>query len=95
MRVFLSLWRLVRPSQDGKRGERLANTLFGAKDGGRHRQGRALALTSLRRTMRRCALATTITWFYELIDRQLAAETVAQAQRRFVRRKLVNTNARS
>ena len=58
MRVFLSLWRLVRPSQDGKRGERLANTLFGAKDGGRHRQGRALALTSLRRTMRRCALAT-------------------------------------
>ena len=32
---------------------------------------------------------------YELIDRQLASETVAQAQRRFVRRKLVNTNARS
>ena len=32
---------------------------------------------------------------YELIDRQLASETVAQAQRRVVRRKLVNTNARS
>ena len=30
-----------------------------------------------------------------LIDRQLAAETVAQAQRRFVRRKLFNTTARS
>ena len=43
----------------------------------------------------RCALATTISWFYELIDRQLASETVAQAQRRFVRRKVVNTNARS
>ena len=28
-------------------------------------------------------------------DRQLAAETVARAQRRIVRRKLVNTNARS
>ena len=43
----------------------------------------------------RCALATTISWFYELIDRQLASETVAQAQRRLVRRKLVNTTARS
>ena len=32
---------------------------------------------------------------YELIDRQLASETVAQAQRRLVRRKLVNTTARS
>ena len=28
---------------------------------------------------------------YELIDRQLASETVAQAQRRIVRRKLVNS----
>ena len=45
--------------------------------------------------IRCCALATTISWFYESIDRQLAAETVAQAQRRIVRRKLVNTNARS
>ena len=33
--------------------------------------------------------------FCESIDRQLASETVTQAQRRFVRRKLVNTNARS
>ena len=49
---------LVRPNQDGERGERLTNTLFGAKDGERHRQERALVLTSLRRTMRRCALAT-------------------------------------
>jgi len=32
---------------------------------------------------------------YELIDRQLAAETVAQAHRRIVRRKLVNADARS
>ena len=48
----------MAPTQDGERAERLTNTLFGAKDGGRHRQGRALALTSLRRTMRRCALAT-------------------------------------
>ena len=29
---FFSLWRLVRPSQDGERGERLTNTLFGAKN---------------------------------------------------------------
>ena len=42
----------------------------------------------------RCALATTISWFYELIDRQLAAETVTQARRRFVRRKLVNVDVR-
>ena len=33
------------------------------------------------------------TMVYELIDQQLA-ETVAQAQRRLVRRKLVNTDAR-
>ena len=85
----------MAPSQDGERAERLTYTLFGAKDGGRHHQERASALTSLRRQIRCCALATTISWFYELIDRQLANETVAQAQRRLVRRKLVNTTARS
>ena len=73
----------------------VASTLLGAKDGGHHHPKRTSALTSLRRQIRCCALATTITWFYELIDRQLAAETVAQAQRRLVRRKLVNTTARS
>ena len=52
---FFSLWRLVRPIQDGERAERLTNTLFGAKIGGRHRQECALVLTSLRRTKRRCA----------------------------------------
>ena len=31
---------------------------FGAKDGGRRRQEHALVLTSLRFTIRRCALAT-------------------------------------
>jgi len=56
--VFFFLWCLVRPSQDGERAERLINTLFGAKDGGQHRQERALALTSLRCTRRRCALTT-------------------------------------
>ena len=45
----------MAPSQDGERAERLTNTLFGAKIGGRHRQERALVLTSLRRTKRRCA----------------------------------------
>ena len=30
VRVF-SLWRLIRPSQDGERAEPLANMLFGAK----------------------------------------------------------------
>ena len=65
----------------------LANTLLGAKDGGYHAD-------ALRRQIRCCALATTISWFYELIDRQLAAEAVTQAQRRLVRRKLINTTAR-
>ena len=85
----------MAPSEDGERAERLTNTLFGAKDGGRHHQERASALTSLRRQIRCCALATIISWVYELKDRQLASETVTQAQRRFVRRKLVNTTARS
>ena len=44
----------MAPSQDSERDERLTNTLFGAKDGGRNRQERALALTSLRCTTRRC-----------------------------------------
>jgi len=95
----------MAPSEDGERAERLTNTLFGAKDGGRHHQERALALTSLRRQSRRCALATTISWFCELIDRQLPYKyldtyaishqpSATQAQRRFVRRKLVITNVR-
>ena len=61
----------MAPSQDGERAERLTNTPFGAKDGGHHHRKRTLVLTSLRRTKRRCALATTISWFCELIDRQL------------------------
>jgi hypothetical protein len=40
----------MAPSEDGERAERLTITLFGAKDGGRHRQERAVVLTSLRRT---------------------------------------------
>ena len=56
--MFFPLWRLVGPSQDGECGEQLTNMPFGAKYGGRHRQERALVLTSLRRTKRRCALAT-------------------------------------
>ena len=84
----------MAPSSDGERARQLAITLLGAKDGGRHHQERVLVLTSLRRQIRCCASATTISRFYELIDRQLAAEIVAQAQRRIVRRKLVNTNAR-
>ena len=62
----------MAPSQDGERAERLTYTLFGAKDGGRHHQERASALTSLRRQIRCFALATIISWVYELIDRQLA-----------------------
>ena len=90
-RVFFRM----APRVDGERARQLANTLLGAKDGGHHHPKRTSALTSLRRQIRCCALATTISWFYELIDRQLASETVAQAQRRLVRRKLVNTDARS
>ena len=45
----------MAPSQDGERARQLENALFGAKDGGRHHQERALALTSLSRQMRRCA----------------------------------------
>ena len=85
----------MAPCVDGERARQLANTLLGTKDGGRDHQERASALTRLRRQTRHCALATTISCFYELIDRQLATETVIQAQRRLVRRKLVNTNARS
>ena len=85
----------MAPSVDGERARQLANTLLRTKDAGRHHQERASALTSLRRQIRCCALATTITWFYELIDGQLASETVAQAQRRLVRRKLVNATVRS
>ena len=84
----------MAPSVDGERPRQLANTLLGAKDGGRHHQERASALTRLRRQIRCCALATTISWFWGLIDRQLANETVAQAQRRLVRRKLVNADVR-
>ena len=40
----------MAPSEDGERAERLTITLFGAKDGGRHRQESAVVLTSLRRT---------------------------------------------
>ena len=86
----------MAPSGDGERARQLANTLLGAKDGGHHHPKRTSALTSLRRQIRCCcALATIISWVYELRDRQLAAETVTQARRRFVRRKLVNTDARS
>ena len=85
----------MAPSLDGERARQLANTLLGAKDGGHHHPKRTSALTSLRCQIRCCALATTIPWLYELIDRQLATENVAQAQRRLVRRKLVNTTARS
>ena len=46
-RVFFFLWRLVRPFQEGERAERLTNTLFGAKDGGQHRQEGALAYRTL------------------------------------------------
>ena len=76
----------MAPSVNGERARQLANTLLGAKDGGHHHPKRTSALTSLRRQIRCRALATTIPWFYELIDRQLAAETVAQAQPRLVRR---------
>ena len=65
-REFFPLWRLVRLNQDGERAERLTNTLFGAIDGGQHRQERALALTSLRCTRRRCALATLATTIWDV-----------------------------
>ena len=47
------------PSVDGERARQLANTLLGTKDGGRHHQERASALTSLRRQIRCCALLAT------------------------------------
>jgi len=53
----------MAPSLDGERARQLAITLLGAKDGGRHHQERALVLTSLRRQIRCCASATTISWF--------------------------------
>ena len=50
----------MAPSLDGERARQLANTLLGAKDGGHHHPKRTSALTSLRRQIRCCALATTI-----------------------------------
>ena len=48
-RVFFSTMAPIQAqSGHGERGERLTNTPFSAKDGGRHRQERALVLTSLR-----------------------------------------------
>ena len=53
----------MAPCEDGERARQLANTLLRTKDAGRHHQERASALTSLRRQIRCCALATTITCF--------------------------------
>ena len=65
-RECFPLWRLVRPNQDGERAERaVISTLFGANDGGLHRPTH-IGLTSLRRMIRRCALATlraTTIWY--------------------------------
>ena len=89
--MFFALWRLVRPRQDGERAERLINALFGAKDGGQHHQERTSASTSLRRMIRRCALATLI---YD--NMVLGPKSgIFKAQRRIVQRKLVKPNARS
>ena len=79
----------MRPSEDGESAERLTNTLFGAKHGGQHRQERALALTSLRCTRRRCAL-TTLSY-----DNMVPGpKSIAEAQRRIIRRKLVDADVR-
>ena len=84
-RVFFSVWRVVRLPQDGERGERLTDTLSGAKHGGHHHQERALALTSLRRQILRCSRTrrsydATVPGpkpcFNEFIACQLASETV-------------------
>ena len=49
----------MAPSREGERAERLTNTLLGAKDGvTKHHQQRTSASTSLRRMIRRFALAT-------------------------------------
>ena len=48
----------MAPCVDGERARQLAIALLGAKDGGRHHHERALALTSLRRQIWRCAWAT-------------------------------------
>ena len=48
----------MAPCEDGERARQLANTLLGAKDGGHYHRKRTSELTSLRRTMRCCALAT-------------------------------------
>ena len=77
---FFSVWRPVWTASALDNWQ--IRYIYGAKDGGHHHPKRTSALTSLRCQIRCCALATTIPWFYELIDRQLAAETVTQAQRR-------------
>ena len=53
----------MAPSQDGERAERLTNTLFGAKDGGRHRQERALVL---RVCVARCDVAPELRFYWRV-----------------------------
>ena len=90
-----SLWRPVRTASALDNWQTPKYATRRQRWRAHHHPNRTSALTSLRCQIRRCALATTIPWFYELIDRQLASETVAQAQRRLVRRKLVNATVRS
>ena len=75
----------MAPCLDGERARQLANTLLAPKMEGiiieAHIGVDELALSD---TMLRLSYDNTTV--YELIDRQLAAETVAQAQRRLVRR---------
>ena len=87
-RVFFSVWRVVRLPQDGERRERLRYVVrrqtWRTPSSGARIGVDEFASSDIASDTISCALATTITWFYELIDRKLAAETVAQAQRRIV-----------
>ena len=85
----------MAPCVDGERARQLANTLLGAKDGGRHHSGARIGVDEFASSDTMLRLSYDNNMFCELIDRQLASETVTQAQRRFVRRNFVNTNARS
>ena len=76
----------MAPSVDGERARQLAITLLGAKDGGRHHQERALALTSLSRQMRRCAQMD--------IKRKTGAEEVSTVPLHYVSKQIATLHRR-
>ena len=85
----------MAPSGDGERARQLANTLLGAKDGGHHHSEAHIGVDELASSDTMLLRLSYDNNMVLRVNRPSTRETVAQAQRRLVRRKLVNTTARS